>query len=355
MELILLPLKGTFIPNDIPDNIEIHEIEGSLYSLKGNLRYSYNLYRKLNEISKEKPIDLIHCLYPNSSVLGAALFKRKSPKIKILYDLRSPWIEMSIERGSIPKYVASIYRRAAYFSEAYFNNYVDGYIFITEGLKRFYNNKIKLDSKPFDIIPSGVDLNLFSRKNSKIIREKYNLKDNNFLLGYVGGISRMRELDFIINALQKLTDIDENYRLMFIGDGDDKEHLEALAKKLQIQDKVIFTGKVPYEQVPFYMSAFDAGICHLPDKLVFRYSFPMKVLEYLACRTPVFASDIEAHRDIGKQLKGVYIYDSKEDFKKFIPTYLDQKITTNSGIIDDFSWDSLIRKIIKNYKNILNQ
>lgn len=351
IELILLPLKGTNIPNDIPDNIEIHEIPGGLYSLKGNIQYSYNLYKKLNEISKEKTIDIVHCLYPNSSVMGAALFKRQSPKTRIIYDIRSPWIEMSVERGSIPLHIAPIYRRIAYFAESFLNKYVDGYIFITEGLKKFYEDKIKLDSKPFDVIPSGVDLNLFSIRNATTIRDQYNLKDDDFLLGYVGGIARMRELDFVLKAFKKLTETDGNYKLMFVGDGDDKEHLEVLIRELQIQDKVIFTGRVPYEQVPYYMSAFNAGICHLPDRLVYRYSFPMKVLEYLACSIPVLASDIEAHREIGKQLEGVYIYETEEKFKTFVPDCLNPEFCTRSSRIDLFSWENLTNRIIKNYDN----
>lgn len=351
IELVLLPLKGTNIPDDIPNNIEIHEISGNLYSPKGNIQYSYNLYKKLNEISKEKQIDIIHCLYPNSSVAGAALFKRKSPRTRIIYDVRSPWIEMSVERGSIPPYAAPVFRRIAYLAESFLDKYVDRYIFITEGLKKFYENKIKLDSKHFDVIPSGVDLNLFSIKDTRAVRDQYNLKDDDFLLGYVGGIARMRELDFVLRAFKKLTETDGNYKLMFVGDGDDKGYLEALTRELQIQDKVIFTGRVPYEQVPYYMSAFDAGICHLPDRLVYRYSFPMKVLEYLACSIPVLASDIEAHREIGKQLEGVYIYENEEGFKNFVLDRLNPEFRTRRSRIDLFSWENLTNKIVKNYDN----
>lgn len=358
IELILLPLRGSKVPEDLPNNIDVCEINASLYSIKGNFRYAIGLYNKLKELNKKEDIDLIHCLYPNSSVLGAALFKRKSQKTKIVYDIRSPWIEMSLERGSIPRYLAPIYHKVSYFSESFLDKYVDGYIFITEGLKRFYENKIKLDSKPSNIIHSGIDLNLFSRKNPSIIRDRYNLKDDDFLLGYVGVISRMRELDFILGAFQKLTKINETYKLMLVGDGDDKKHLETLAKKLQIQNKVIFTGKVPYEQVSYYVSAFDVGLCHLPDKLIFRYSFPMKILEYLACETPVLASDIEAHREIARKLdKNIILYNFI-DISDFIDKVL--KIAkqyypkeNNWSLVSEFSWRDISNKLKFFYKGIL--
>lgn len=205
IELVLLPLKGSHIPSDIPQNIEIHEIEGSLYSIKGNIKYAYNLYKKISELSKEKPIDIIHCLYPNSAILGACLFKRKSPNTKIIYDIRSPWIEMSIEKKTIPKFMIPIYRMLAYQSERTLAKHVDGFIFITEGLKKFYEGLIELDNKPTTVIPSGVDIDMFSSIDKKnAIRTKYKISEEDFLIGYVGVISKMRELDFILNTFKNL-------------------------------------------------------------------------------------------------------------------------------------------------------
>lgn len=352
IELILLPLKGKKIPSDIPDSIEIHEINGSLYSLSGNLKYSYNLYKKLNEINKQKHIDVIHCLNPNSSVFGAALFKRRSPETRIIYDFRSPWIEMSIARGSIPAYAASVYRRIAYFSETILNEYVDGYIFITEGLKKFYEKKIRLDSKPIEIIPSGVDTGIFSKKDPDIIRNKYNLKNSDLLLGYIGGIAKMRELDFILRSFKKLTEVDKNYKLMLVGDGDDKENLEASTRKLNIQDNVIFTGEVPYEQVPYYISALDMGICHLPDRFIYRYSFPLKILEYLACGVPVIASDMEAHSELKTKIKGINIYNRKDDLEELIKNIANYKADPEE--IEKFEWTELTRDLSIFYSKMVS-
>ena len=350
IELTLLTLKGSRIPKDLSQSVDIHEINGDLYSIKGNMKYAFGLYKKLKEIDKKEKIDIIHCLYPNSSVLGAALFKRTSPKTKIIYDIRSPWIEMSIEKGSIPKSVVLAYRRIAYLGENFLTHYVDGFIFITEGLKKFYEKKIKLDSKPVDIIPSGVDLNLFSKRDPSIIRDKYNLKEDDFLIGYVGGISKMRELDFILKAFKELNKTNKNYKLMFVGDGDDKKHLETLVKELQVENNVIFTGRVLYEEVPYYMSAFNVGLCHLPDKLVFRYSFPMKVLEYLACGTPVLASDIEAHREIAKKINNIYLYNS---IISFINKFEDVCYEKNNNI-EKYNWKNICKEIEKVWKNVYN-
>jgi len=300
---------------------------------------------RLKELKEKGNIDLIHCLYPNSSVLGAALFKRMSPKTRIVYDIRSPWVDMSIEKkNSMPKFAVPLYRNTAYLSERFLTKYVDGFIFITEGLKKFYEKKIRLNSKPFSIIPSGVDLDLFSKKSSGTIRDKYQLKNGEFLIGYVGVLSRMRELDFVLRALQKLADSGKNYRVMFVGGGEDKERLEKRAKEFKVGDKVIFTGQVPYETIPDYISTFDAAICHLPDKLIFKYSFPMKVLEYLACDIPVLASDIEAHTEIAKCVEGIFLYKDQHDIEISIRKMNNKKTGVSPT---NYRWEIITQEIAK--------
>lgn len=349
INLILLPLKGTSIPDDISTNIEIHEIDGNLYSIKGNIQYSYNLYKKLNEINKEKPIDLVHCLYPNSSVFGAVFFKKRSPKTRIIYDVRSPWIDMSVERGSIPMYIAPIYRKIAYSTEVFLDRYVDEYIFITEGLKKLYQNKIKWNSKVISIIPSGVDLHSFSKKDPQIIRTKYGVRKDDFLLGYIGVISSTRELNFILRSLKELSSKNENYKLMFVGNGDDKENLEKISSELEIENKVIFTNKINYEYIPYFTSAFDAGICHLPNNLIFRYSFPLKILEYLACEIPVLASDIKAHRDILSETGNIYLYNDEMSFIHQIDKIENDNDKSNITNVDNYDWSVISQKIINQW------
>jgi len=344
--------KGSKPIDDLPATVKVYEIDSDLYSLKGNIKYMVKLYKKLKEINLLQQIDIIHCLYPNSAVAGAVLFKRTSPKTQIIYDLRSPWVEMSITRGSIPTYIAPLYRKAAYFTEYILSKNVDGFIFITEGLKRFYEHKIKIDSKLLKIIPSGVDLDYFTTRDPNIIRNKHGIKSSDFLLGYVGGVSSMRELDFILKAFAKLTNQDSKYKLMFVGDGNDKANLEGMSKNLSVEDSVSFTGNISYEDISYYISAFDVGLCHLPDKFVFRHSFPMKVLEYLACGTPVLASDIEAHGEIAKQLNNVYIYNNETDFIAFVLNGLPE-FKSDDAKIQYYSWPNLTNEIINSYEGLL--
>lgn len=328
----------------------IRAIDADTYTLKGNARYAWRLYHALRELQAEERIDVIHCLYPNSSVQAAALFKRFcSPGVKIVYDIRSPWIEASVEKLSLGV-EAEIYRNLAYGVESFLAKYVDGFVFITPGLQDFYREKLRRDTEPSRVIPSGVDLELFAPRDPTPARERYTIPAGDIVLGYVGAISRERELDFAIRALAELEEGDRTYRLMFIGDGDDRKRLEGVADSLGVGDRVVFTGRVEYELVPELISAFDFGLCHLPDVLFFRRSFPMKVLEYVACGTPVIASRIRAHEDIAADLPMIlYKHDDPSDLARVLAEQGKSASTLPDGI-RRYGWDRIAADLATCYR-----
>jgi glycosyltransferase involved in cell wall biosynthesis len=331
----------------------IHPIEADTYSLKGNIKYAWRLYRGLRALNERSRIDLIHCLYPNSSLQAAVLFKKTcSPEVKIVYDIRSPWIEASVERLSLGL-EAALYRRIAYASEAFLGKFVDGFIFITRGLKDVYEKKLKEDLEPSLLVPSGVDLDLFSRRDPSPVRARYGIREGDVLIGYVGVLSSERELDFPLRAIKELRGRERRYRLMFVGDGDDRERLQELAASLKLEDNAIFTGLVDHELVPQYISAFDFGLCHLPDTLFFRNSFPMKVLEYAACGTPVLASRIHAHQAISQDIPMIlYANQSPSDLAHKVLEAGDRAVWAED-MVHLYAWDNIAEALVNCYRDIL--
>lgn len=346
LKVSLICLQGNLNKKTCPYNVDLHEVEGNTYSLKANAVFFWKTYRILRKINKKQKIDLVHCLYPNSAVAGAVLYKLINGRVEILYDLRSPWIHISIERGSINKKIAPIYKFLAYTSEFILSIFVDKFIFITNGLYDFYKNKLYLKNKPFAIIPSGIDVNFFSGKPQKDIRSEYNISPNDIIIGYVGAVSSLRHLDEVLYAFAKLPNKSQGYRLIIVGDGNDRKNLENLVVKLKIKDRVIFAGQVNQQEIKDYLHAFDVGICHLPDTFVFRNSSPMKILEYIATGLPILASDILTHREIAKIFNEVSVY--KDDL---VAKFLKLRKTPKkySEKLNDYDWKTIVEKIISQY------
>lgn len=356
LNLNLIIAKSESIPEEIKNKVpKIHQIDASLYSLKDNLKFSLGTFKILRKENKKQRINIIHCLYPNSSLLGTVLFKILCNwEVKIIYDVRSPWIDMSVERGYINKFIAPIYKTLLYLEEFLLCRFVNYFVFITEGLKRYYAKKIFLNNKKTIVIPSGVDTNQFTFRKGDI-RQKYRIKNNELLLGMVGTLGEERELDFVIKAFKNLLQVDKRYKLMIVGDGAAKKELEKLSKDLKINGYTIFTGKIDHQLIPKYISSFDMGICHLPDIFIFRQSFPLKILEYLSCGIPVLASNIKAHQEIAKNLRDIYIYNLEEsDFIKTINRVNLNKpsLINKERLKNNYDWGSLSKKYNLIYENL---
>ena len=330
-------------------NINIYGIDADLYSLKGNAKFIFGVYRNLKKINKENRIDVIDCFYPNSSIMGAVLFKIFNPRVKLVYQIRSPWIDMAITR----KFLKNSYllKRMIYLSEYFLSLFVDEFIFITEGLKEYYADKIRLKNN-YAIIPSGVDSKLFRPVSGSQIRKRYGIKNNEKVIGMVGGIAKIRQYDFIIKSFNELIKEYPSYKLIVVGDGEALEEIKQLARQFWIQENVIFTGNIPHENVPTYICACNMAISHVPDIFVYRQSFPLKVLEYISCGVPVLASNINAHKEINKSLKNMFIYDYRpesfiEQVKRIDEIKFDKK--DFDVIKERYDWGVIIQNIKKRY------
>jgi glycosyltransferase involved in cell wall biosynthesis len=84
-----------------------------------------------------------------------------------------------------------------------------------------------------------------------------------------------------------LQETDPDIALLLIGDGQHRTELERQVTELGLRS-VIFTGSAPYERMPDYLSACDAGVVLSAGSAAFHYS-PVKLREYMACGLPVIA------------------------------------------------------------------
>ena len=329
---------------------KIYEFNASTYSIKDNFNFSFYAKKILKKENKERKIDIVHCFYPNSSLLGAVLFKVfNNYKTKIVYDVRSPWIEMSIERGFINKNVAGLYKFVLYKEEKYLCKFVDSFMIITDGLVCYYRKKIKIKpSQRVYVSPSGVDLKMFKRVKTNI-REKYGIKNDEILIGSVGGIAKIRKLEDFLDLFREAVNKNNKLKLMFVGEGDSLSEIKKKVNALNLKKNVIFVGKVPHKEVPKYMSVFDFGLCHLPNIFIYENSVPLKILEYLSCVVPVLASKLKTHEELSKKLKGIFVYHDAKDILRFTKT----KTKVEKQNMDEFQWSSIAKVYERMWEKVL--
>ena len=115
----------------------------------------------------------------------------------------------------------------------------------------------------YKIVPSGIDLSKFKKSNYKEediknLKISLGIKENEFVCLFIGRISNEKSIDVLIDGFAASKN--ENMKFLVVGDGPALSKLESQIKKLDLKDKVILTGMIPWEQVGLY---YQLGDCFL--------------------------------------------------------------------------------------------
>jgi len=125
------------------------------------------------------------------------------------------------------------------------------------------------------------------KNQNKIIKLLPSLEGKKLLL-YQGAINVGRGVEWLINAMLYL----DNCVLCICGGGDLFEEMQALAKEKKLEDRVIFTGRLPFEELNQYTSQADLGFVLLENMgLSYYYSLPNRIFDYMKYGVPVLASN----------------------------------------------------------------
>ena len=141
--------------------------------------------------------------------------------------------------------------------------------------------KLGTPSSKVHTINHSPDSDIMRYHGRQEIRSKYDLSDEAFVVGYLGKIPDHYDLDIIPSAIaiaQPL--VKKELVLLMVGEGSYLSTIKNQTRKLKLK-KAIFPGKVPYEEVAKYYSAFDV--------LLFTIKSPaaIKLIEAMLVGTPI--------------------------------------------------------------------
>ena len=144
------------------------------------------------------------------------------------------------------------------------------------------------------------------------------------------GINIDRGAEELMEAIQLV----ENAILIFVGDGDVVPILKAKVAKESLEEKVIFFGKRPYDELMNYTILSDIGISMDKDTNVnYRFSLPNKIFDYIHAGIPVLVSDLTEIKRVVEQYDVGLVCPSHDPQE--IANYLNQ-ILTNPALQEKF-------------------
>lgn len=147
------------------------------------------------------------------------------------------------------------------------------------------NNKI-------ETLYNAIDVKAFSSKNMySIIRKEIGLSEKDFVIVYNGRVNKDKGVSELIDAILTLCNI-TNIKLLIIGstffaNASEDVFVHSLKEKTKsIKDRVIFTGFIPYIQIPSYLRLADIAV--LPS--MWEEPFGLTVVEALAAGLPLITT-----------------------------------------------------------------
>ncbi len=170
-----------------------------------------------------------------------------------------------------------LYERADRFLLKKFDYVVPLSVKLLEGLK-----KDGVNPKRLKLILNAVDLEEIDKTYPKDLGDS-------FYIGYVGRLIESKGLECLLDAFKLISSKISNLRLGFVGEGPFKEYLSTRVKDYNLTSKVDFFG---YQSNSVsYLKAFSVFV--LPS---FSEGIPRCIMEAMAAKIPVVASDIEGNR-----------------------------------------------------------
>jgi glycosyltransferase involved in cell wall biosynthesis len=215
--------------------------------------------KNLSKIIKEFKADILHThIWGIKSALVPAIFNRVPVRVHTIH------ADMHIEGKNL-----GILGRMAIKSFGFTPVAVSKYI--KERLEEYF------DGKDIPLIYHGINLEKYGRKPV----EK---TDDTVRLIHIGRLSVEKRQDLLITAVNAVSGICDNVRLLLVGDGPDRERLQNMVDDLKLKGKVEFLGL--RNDIPRLLAHSDIFV--FPS---YKEAFGLALVEAMASGLPVICSD----------------------------------------------------------------
>lgn len=176
-----------------------------------------------------------------------------------------------------------------------------------------FNESYPRHAPRFHAVLNGVDVDKFSRRGSgEDVRRRWGLTAEHFVVGTVANFRKVKNHACLIRAAWRLKHSHPQLRLLLVGTGfpgdteNSFEEVRKLISDLKMQDNVVLAGY--QENIAEMLTSFDA-FC-LPS---FSEGLPVSLLEAMAARLPVIASDVAGNKELVTHRKTGVLFPSDDD------------------------------------------
>jgi len=209
--------------------------------------------------------------------------------------------------------------------------------------------KLGADKEAVDIVPNGVDINVFARdfpaEDLKNLRLRYGFSSNSKAIITASRLVHKNAVDIIIKAVAEIPEA----HLFIAGSGPEEKSLRRLAQKLNIQNRILFLGNVSHDELSRYYA-----ISHVFVRPSRSEGLGSAFLEAMAAGLPVIGTKVGGIPDILQHnFNGLFCeVDDAEDLVQKIKRLVhDLDFGRNLGlngrrlVEENYSWDKIAQRM----------
>lgn len=226
--------------------------------------------------------------------------------------------------------------------------------------------KFGVPPEKIDVIYNGVDekkydLEKVDNQEIKKLRKRYNIKDEEIFILFVGRLTEVKGVAKLVEAMPEVTAEFPNIKLVILGKGEKKNYLKEMIKKLKLKDKIILQSEFvnEKERILHYASSDLAVFPSLYEP------FGIVSLEAMSLKKPVVvgAEGTSGMREqvitVGKEMCGVHINPNlpssiawgiklliKSDRKKLGEN-------ARKRVLKMFTWDKIAKETLNLYEKVI--
>ena len=262
---------------------------------QGELALMRQLERRLSDVVSQVRPQVLHVHSPVLNAIPALRVGRRLG-IPVVYEVRAFWEDAAVDHGTTRE--GSLRYRLTRQLESHALRRADHVFTICEGLR----NDIVARGIPagkVTLIPNAVDIDTFEPGGlpDAALKAKLGLTGAT-VLGFIGSFYAYEGLDLLINALPLILQQQPDARVLLVGGGPQNDALKSQVERLGLGGKVVFTGRVPHDEVRRYYDLIDVLVYPRHSMRLTELVTPLKPLEAMAQGRVLVASDVGGHKEL---------------------------------------------------------
>lgn len=242
-------------------------------------------YRALRKVLREFKPDVVHTHSAKAGLLGRAA----------AWSLNVPLVIHTVHGAPFHPYQNALARQTFIRLERWASRRCHHLISVADAMTELMVAARVAPRSKFTTIYSGMDVEPFiaCHQLAEAARAELQFADEDIVVGKIARLFHLKGHEYLIDAAQSVVARNPRVRFLLVGDGVLRAQYERRIAELGLTKYFVFTGLVPPERVPYYLSAMDV-LVHTSLREGLARTLP----QALIAGKPVVSYDVDGAREV---------------------------------------------------------